>query len=290
MPPWIREPMIRVSTIRYLNTVPLIWSLQRQRSDKLELSFTVPSQCAEQVACGQADVGLIPSIEYARIPGLAVLAGPAIASRTQVRSILLLSAGSLEKIQSVAADTSSRTTVALADLLLRCRYGTRVEMVPCAPRPASMLKRCDAAVLIGDRALRYGLRPLPGIHAVDLVAEWRAWTGLPFVFAFWAARQEVAGPQLAQLFLEARQQGLAAIPQIVREEARRRGLPKSLVSEYLCRNLCYDMDAECRAGLDRFYHLAAEHGLIPSAPRLHLVLPESGSREAAYSALSEKTP
>ena len=281
--------MVRVSTIAYLNTVPLTWSLLRQRAEELEFSFTVPSQCAEQVANGQADVGLIPSIEYARIPGLAVLAGPVIASRTQVRSILLLAAGPLEKIRTVAADTSSRTTVALADLLLRCRYGTRVEMAPYSPEPASMLERCDAAVLIGDPALRYGLRPLPGIRAVDLVAEWRAWTGLPFVFAFWVARQEVASPELAQLFLEARERGLAAMPQIVREEAHSRSLPESVVQEYLCRNLCYDMDAECRAGLDHFYRLAAEHGVIPSVPRLRLVVPESVSRAAAGSASSDNT-
>ncbi len=281
--------MVRVSTIGYLNTVPLTWSLLRQRADELEFSFTVPSQCAAQVANGQADVGLIPSIEYARIPGLAVLAGAVIASRTRVRSILLLTAGPLEKIRTVAADTSSRTTVALADLLLRCRYGTRVEMAPCSPEPASMLQSCDAAVLIGDPALRYGLRPLPGIRAVDLVAEWRAWTGLPFVFAFWVARQEVASPELAQLFLEARERGLAAMPQIVREEAHSRGLPESVVQEYLCRDLCYDMDAECRAGLDHFYRLAAEHGVIPSVPRLHMVLPESVSRAAAGSASLDNT-
>ena len=281
--------MVRVSTIEYLNTVPLTWSLLRRGSDKLEFSITVPSQCAEQLARGEADVGLIPSIEYARIPGLAVLAGPAIASRSQVHSILLLTARPLEKIRTVAADTSSRTTVALAELLLRCRYGNRVELVPSAPEPARMLKQCDAAVLIGDPALRYGLRPQLGIRAVDLVAEWRAWTGLPFVFAFWAARQEVADPELAQLFLEAREQGLAALPQIIPEEARRRGLPEPLVEEYLCRNLCYDMDAECRAGLDHFYRLAAEHGMISSAPRLHWVLPESVSRAAASSASSDNT-
>jgi chorismate dehydratase len=262
---------VRVSTISYLNTVPLTWSLLRQPPPNLEFIFTVPSQCAEQMARGEADVGIIPSIEYQRIPGLAVLAGPAIASRTRVQSILLLTSRPLEKIQTVAADTSSRTTLALTELVLRCRYSCRVEMVPHAPDPAAMLQRCDAAILIGDPALHYSLRPLSGIRAVDLVVEWRAWTGLPFVFAFWAARSEVASPELAQLFLEARDRGLAALAEIVPEEARRRNLPEAMIEEYLSRNICYDMDAECRAGLEHFYRLAAEHGLIPAVAPLNLV-------------------
>lgn len=264
---------VRVSTIAYLNTVPLTWSLLRQPPPNLEFIFTVPSQCAGQMARGEADVGIIPSIEYQRIPGLAVLAGPAIASRTRVQSILLLTGRPLDQIRTVAADTSSRTTIALAELVLRCRYGCPVQMAPHAPDPAAMLKQCDAAILIGDPALQYSLRPLPGIWSVDLVAEWRVWTGLPFVFAFWAARAEVADPELAQLFREARDRGVAAIAEIVPEEARRRGLPESLVQEYLLRNICYDMDAECRAGLERFYSLAAEHGLIPGVAPLNLVHP-----------------
>ncbi len=283
------RPRIRVSTIGYLNTVPLTWSLLRQPPEHLEFSFTVPSQCAEEVARGRADVGIIPSIEYQRIPGLSVLAGPAIASRQRVSSILLLTGRPLEAIQTVAADTSSRTTVALADLLLRCRYGCRVRMVPLEPDPATMLKECDAAVIIGDPALSYSLRPLPGIRPVDLVTEWRAWTGLPFVFAFWAARPGVADPELAQLFLEARNRGVAAIPEIVPEEARRRGLPETLVSDYLSRNIWYHLDADCLAGLDRFYSLAAEHGLIPRVEPLNLVQAAGVTDAVPRSAWSEKS-
>ncbi len=264
---------IRVSSIGYLNTVPLTWSLLRQRPPNLEFSFTVPSQCADDVARGRAEVGIIPSIEYQRIPGLSVLAGPAIASRERVRSIVLLTSRPLEEVETVAADASSRTSLALAELVLRCRYGCRPQLLLRAPDPPMMLKECDAAVIIGDPALHYSLDPLPGIQSFDLVTEWRAWTGLPFVFAFWAARQDMATPELAQAFAEARDRGVAAIPEIVPGEARRRGLPEPLVAEYLSRNIWYYLDEPCLAGLERFYQLAAEHGLISRVIPLKLVQP-----------------
>lgn len=264
---------IRVSTIAYLNTVPLTRSLLRETPDGMEFSFTVPSRCAEEVAAGRADVGIIPSIEYQRVPGLVALAGPCIASRRRVRSILLLSRRPLERVETLAADTSSRTSVALADLVLRCRYGRQAKLVARAPEPAAMLADCDAAVVIGDPALVYSQHPLDGVRTVDLAEEWRAWTGLPFVFAFWAAVPGVATPELAAVFAQARDRGLAAIDRIVEEEAPRRGLPEQVVRQYLTESIHYHLDAECLAGLERFYALAAEHGLVDAARKLDLIEP-----------------
>jgi chorismate dehydratase len=265
--------LIRVSTIAYLNTVPLTRSLLRQPPEGMEFHFSVPSRCAEELAGGQADIGIIPSIEYQRIPRLSVLAGPCIASRRRARSILLLSRAPLEEIRTLAADTSSRTSVALAQLLLGCRYNRQVRLVAHAPDPAAMLDDCQAAVIIGDPALLYWQRPLAGVRITDLVEEWRAWTGLPFVFAFWAACEAVASPELARTFCEARDRGLAAVDEIVAEEAAPRGLPAEVVREYLTGNVHYHLDAECLAGLERFYSLAAEHGLIDGVRELRLVAP-----------------
>ena len=246
----------------------------------MEFHFSVPSQCADELAGGQADIGIIPSIEYQRIPRLSVLAGPCIASRRRARSILLLSRAPLEEIQTLAADTSSRTSVALAQLLLGCRYNRQVRLVAHAPDPAAMLADCQAAVIIGDPALRYWQRPLAGVHITDLAEEWRAWTGLPFVFAFWAACEAVASPHLAGIFCEARDQGVAAVDEIVAEEAAPRGLPAEFVREYLTGNVHYHLDAECLAGLERFYSLAAEYGLIDGVRELRLV-EAPGSRPQA---------
>jgi chorismate dehydratase len=240
----------------------------------MEFSYTLPSACAEELAGGWADVGIIPSIEYQRIPGLAILADPCIASLRRVRSIILLARRPLEEVETLAADTSSRTSVALADLLLRCRYGQRALLVAYPPEPAVMLAQCDAAVLIGDPALRYHQQPLDGVRAIDLVEEWRAWTGLPFVFAFWACRREVATPEIAGWFAQARDRGLAAISRIIHDEAPRRGLPEEVVRQYLTENMHYHLDDQCLAGLRRFYALAAEHGLIAAARELDIVEPE----------------
>jgi chorismate dehydratase len=264
---------VRVSTITYLNTVPLTWSLLRERPDRLRFELTVPSQCADRLAAGRADVGIIPSIEYQRIPGLSVLAGPVIASRDRVRSILLLSRKPLDQVRTLAVDTSSRTSVVLAELVLRHRYGSAVELRPWAPDPEMMLRDCDAAVLIGDPALRYSLHPYEGVEAVDLAAEWHSWTGLPFVFAFWAARRDLATPDLAQTFCTARDRGVAALPEIVPAEARARQLPEWLVQDYLSQRICYTMDSACQAGLDRFYALAAEQRLISRVAEVKYVEP-----------------
>ena len=277
---------VRVSIISYLNTAPLVWPLLRDRPPELEFDFTVPSRCADDLAAGLVDVGIIPSIEYQRIPDLVVLAGPAIASRERVRSILLLSRKPLDQIQTVAADISSRTSVALAELVLRCRYGCRPEVRPAEPDPSAMLAACDAAVVIGDPALHYSLAPLPGVTAVDLAAEWRTWTGLPFVFAFWAARREAGTPAMARLFADARDGGLAALDTIVPLEAARRRLPEPLVRDYLTRNIWFHLDADCLAGLDRFYALAAEHKLIQRVAPLELVQPAGA---APMVAVTEKT-
>ncbi len=251
--------------------MPLTWSLLCERPPELEFLFTVPSKCADQVSAGEAEVGIIPSIEYQRIEGLSVLAGPGIVSRERVRSILLLTRKRPAEIETVATDTSSRTSVALAELLLRSRYERTVRVVPHAPEPRAMLAACDAAVIIGDPALIYSENPLPGVTATDLVQEWRAWTGLPFVFAFWAARPEAASPRVAALFAGARDRGVAALPEIIPIEAGRRGLPEPLVRDYLTNCICYDMDARALAGLDMFYRLAAEHGLIARANPLKVV-------------------
>lgn len=268
---------LRVSTIAYLNTVPLTWSLLRQPPENLDFHSTVPSDCARELEHGRADIGLIPAIEYQRIPGLAVLAGPIIGSRDRVRSILLLSNKPLEQVRTVAADTSSRTSHVLAELILRGRYGVAPQFHLRAPEPAMMLKECDAAILIGDPALEYAVHPLEGVLALDMAAEWRRWTGLPFVFAFWATPQHLATPELAQLFCQARDRGVEAISEYAAEQARRRGLPLELVLDYLTRCIHYNLDDDFQAGLERFYQLAAERGIIPRVAPLKLVRPGIGT-------------
>src|SRR5689334_14390945 len=126
---------LRISAISFLNTAPLMWNFEHgetapQLKNDFEIAYTVPSQCADLLRAGQADIGIIPAAEYTRIPGLLILPDVAIAARNPVRSILLVSNKPLEDIRSVAADTNSRTTIALARLLFRHWWGGDREFVP----------------------------------------------------------------------------------------------------------------------------------------------------------------
>ena len=266
--------MVRVSAISFLNTVPLLRGFDRTTTAEkrdLEVWFTTPAECADQLRVGVADVGLIPAIEYQRIPGLVVVGDAAIATNGAVRSILLLTRCPIDQVRTVAADTASRTSVALTQILFRRRYGMQVQMVPHQASPAKMLQKCDAALVIGDPALYYAKSPLPGVTATDLGAEWLALTGKPFVFAFWAANPKSATPELAATFDSWRDRGLAEIESIVTEEAARRYLSPEVVHAYLTENIHFTLDRECREGLELYYRWAGELGLAPLGRELEIV-------------------
>src|ERR1700751_17022 len=147
----------RVSAISYLNTAPLMWNFEHG-SDSVELrkvfevDYTLPSRCAQMLAEGSADIGIIPVAAYTTVPGLLVLPDVAIPSRGAVRSILVISQRPWSEIRSVALDSSSRTSAALVQVLLKMQ-NREVALAPAEPNLDAMLKRYDAALLIGDPAL-----------------------------------------------------------------------------------------------------------------------------------------
>jgi len=272
--------MVRVSTISFLNTVPLMRGFDRSvgATSDYEVWFTTPSQCADQLRAGIADVGLIPAIEYQRIPGLVVAGNAAIATPGVVRSILLLSRVPLNQVRTVAADTASRTSVALTQILFQRRFsGQPVQMLPHAAHPAAMLAKCDAALVIGDPALQYAKAPLDGVIAIDLGSEWFALTGKPFVFAFWAAHAAAATPELAATLESWRDRGIAEIEEIVREESVKRYLSPEIVRAYLTENIHFTLDAACQEGLELYYRWAAELGLAPLDRPLEIIRTEAGA-------------
>jgi predicted solute-binding protein len=176
--------MLRISLVDFLNARPLTWGLLHEPPPGVSVSRDVPSACAAKLAAGEADVGLIPSIEYARIPGLKVVPGLGIAASSEVRSVLLVSDVSRERIRSVELDPASRTSAALTRILLKRVYGL-------SPEYRERGGEADARLIIGDPALKTRLN---GHVVLDLAAEWRAFSGHPFVFAFWAVRSEKATP------------------------------------------------------------------------------------------------
>jgi chorismate dehydratase len=284
----------RISVVQYLNTAPLVWGmLHGAERGKFDLEFTTPARCADAVARGRADVGIVPSIEVPRIEGVEIVPGVSIASKGLVKSVLLLSQVPIEEIRSVAMDNSSRTSVALVTVLLRRFYGLDFQSESADPQPEEMLKRADAALLIGDPALTYELR-VEGLRSksedsdldigpsafiirpstllvYDLAAEWRKFTGLPFVFALWAGRPEAGVTEFVREFQESRDQGLRHLDAIASEWAPRLQVAESAVNLYLAENINYDLDEENLEGLHLFHKLAAEEGLIPAGKELRFV-------------------
>lgn len=258
---------LRVSAISFLNTAPLLWDFEHAvPRPELRLEYTVPSACAEQLRTGAADIGIIPVVAYHDIPDLAVIPDVAIATKRTVRSIVLVSKLPIEDVRSVAADTSSRTSVLLARLLFRKWHGSDREFMPMAPELPAMLAKCDAALLIGDPALTVS-RSQYLIY--DLAEEWRRLTGKSFVFAFWAVRREAlaeAPADLARVFQHSRDHGLepANLQQLGREWASRVGLSEAEVISYLTDNIDYSLDADNLAGMELFFRYTAEAGLLAS--------------------------
>jgi chorismate dehydratase len=253
-----------VGIVQYLNAWPLAWSfISGSAPAALAPLYLPPARVADGLAEGELDVGLIPSAELQRIPGLRVVPGLCIASQHEVRSVLLVSRLPPAAIRRVALDESSRTSAVLVRVLLAERWGVRPEVVPCRPDLDAMLATADAALLIGDPALRV---PRAGFHVVDLAAEWRALTGLPFVFAVWAVAPAVGESGLADWLAASLRAGLGELPALVARAAAETGLPSAELHTYLTEHLSYHLGAEEQASLDEFFRRAHHHGLLP-APR-----------------------
>lgn len=271
---------LRVSAISFLNTAPLMWDFDHgELRQKYQVDYTLPSVCAELLRQGMADIGIIPVAAYASIPGLVVIPDIAIAAKGPVKSILLISKGPIEQIRTVAADTSSRSSVALLRVLFTKFYGLASkfvpEFVPMAPKLQPMLKVCDAALMIGDPALlvNASLRDATGYEVRDLAVEWQRLTGKAFVFAFWAVRKEAASAELVRDFQQSREHGLvpANLEKTAREWAVRLGLPQAEILSYLRDNIFYYLDDDCLQGLKLFYHYASELGALERVPVVEFV-------------------
>jgi len=271
---------LRLSAISFLNTAPLMWDFERGDAGRdFEISYTIPSKCAAALAAGGADMGIIPAVTYAEIPSLVILPNIAIAAKDAVRSILLISKKPIDDIRTVATDTSSRTSVALTQVLFAKFFGGHRRFAPHPPDLKEMLKEHDAALLIGDSALQISMHDSP-YHLYDLAHDWRRLTGKPFVFAFWAVRldaleRQPKGVNLRDVFQQSRDHGLLpeSVAVLAKEWAPKLGITESEVTTYLTENIHYYLDRENHAGLQLFLSYAHEIGLIPAVPELRFLGP-----------------
>ena len=251
---------VRVGAVNYLNAKPLVEGLTALAPD-LDLSFDLPSRLADRMADNEFDVGLIPVVEFFRAGNYSLVPDIAIASRGPVLSVTLFSRVPWADIRTVALDEGSRTSAALAEILLRRRYGVRPRFAPLPlAAPADDLPT-DAVLLIGDRAMR---ACLPGFaYAYDLGREWTDWTGRPFVYAVWAVRPGVDLGPAEPAFAAAKRLGRQRAGQIAAREAPRLGLDPGYCRRYLTDLIHYDLGPAELAGLKHYHDLAADLGLAP---------------------------
>ncbi len=254
---------LRLGAVSYLNTKPLVYGLDAH-PDRFDIRFDVPSKCALLLHEGAVDLGLIPAIEYLRgHEEYHVVPDVAIASDGPVATVALFTRKPIREVKSIALDLSSRTSVALTRVLSARHWHIEPAFTPAEPDLEAMLGRADAALVIGDPA--FAIDPSARrVAKIDLGAEWKAMTGLPFVYAMWVGRAAAATPEQCAALQQARDNGLLHLEEIARlagggdQDLERRSFI------YLRDNLKFGLGEREAAGLRRFHELAAEIGLVPA--------------------------
>ena len=260
-----QSPLPRIAASSYLNTAPLIWSFLHGSKQSAVKLFThqAPARCAEMLASGEVEAALVPVIEYQRIPDIAIVPDVCVGSRSAVRSVVIASKlNNLKKIKRVALDDSSRTSVALVKIIFREFLGFEPEWQLLPPDLRSMLEHNDAALIIGDPAMKI---PRDQFRIFDLATLWHDFTGLGFVFAMWMAGTNQAEKVRAIDFKAVRDEGLAHLDEIAAGYEDQPALSSHEIKDYLTRNIAFQMDDNMMKGLKLYFELAQRHGLTEMA-------------------------
>lgn len=258
----------RLGAVRYLNTKPLVHGLAARG---VAVRYELPSRLADQIAAGQLDVALIPVVETFHQADYRIVSDACIGCRGPVMSVKVFFRTPPDRVATLAIDEGSRTSAALARILLAERYGVRPRIEPLPIEAGLGDTRADAVLLIGDRALDRGTGAGPAAArsfqlAWDLGDEWCRWTGLPFVFAVWAARPGVDTRTIEPLLNAARDAGRANLAAIAAAEASAHGLTVPQCLGYLRDNLHYELGPREREAISRFRELVARMGLLDEHP------------------------
>lgn len=251
---------LRLGAVSYLNTKPLVYGLEAH-PDQFDVRFDVPSTCADLLHAGRVDLGLIPAIEYLH-GDYAIVPDVSIASDGEVATVAVFTRMPIERVRTLALDLSSRTSVALTRVLCAKHWTIAPTFTPAEPDLDAMLRRADAALVIGDPA--FDIDPQRHqVTKVDLGSEWKALTGLPFVYAMWVGRPGAASPEQCRALQIARDRGLANLGAIAKQAGDGDTALEQRVLVYLRDNLKYGLGDAEQAGLRRFYELATEIGITP---------------------------
>jgi chorismate dehydratase len=270
------EQRPRVGHIQFLNCLPLYWGLMRSGALlDVDLRKDTPDRLNAALVAGDLDIGPISLVEYLRhADELLLLPDLAVGSDGPVLSVNLVSTRPLAELDGrrVALGSTSRTGVMLARMLLEGRYAAYPEYFTCPPDLTSMLLEADAAVLIGDVALRATYEaPRRGLTVTDLGQAWREWTGLPMVFAPWAVRRDFAEANPGQVkdvhdaFLRSREVCLRELDEVAAAAARWEPFDAATLASYF-RVLDFSLGERQVAGVREFARRAADLGAVPPLP------------------------
>jgi chorismate dehydratase len=264
----------RLSASSYSNTAPLIWSfLYGSELGKFEMILdNAPARSAELLANDRVDAALVPVIAYQLMDNIRLVPDVCVGAKNRVRSVCLLTRGKdLSEVRSVALDVSSRTSAVLTRLLFKEFIGTEPAWKEASPNVAEMLASSDAALVIGDPALRASNLDADDegneVRVFDLAELWNEYTGYGFVFAMWMTRQNV----LPIDFARSRDDGIAHIDEIAANYSHSTGIGQKEMVQYLSSNISYRIDESMRAGMEMYFRLAAAHGLIPAVRPLQFI-------------------
>ena len=256
------RPRPQLAASSYLNTAPLIWSFQKgsQRDVVSLVTDAAPARCAGLLARGEVAAALVPIIEYQRIPEVRVVPEVCVGSHNAVRSVVLVSkVDDLKNVKRVALDASSRTSQALVKLIFREFLDVEPRWETSSPDVEAMLKENDAALLIGDPAMKVSL---PDVRIFDLATLWHQFTGTGFVFAMWMVRADAMATVSGVDFAGARDEGLEQVEQIISQYESELPIPRAEIHKYLTENITFRLDESLEKGMRLYFELAGKHGLI----------------------------
>jgi chorismate dehydratase len=255
-----KPKILRIGSVSYLNAKPLIYGLEED--EQVELGLEVPSKLLDGLRNGRFDVALLPVIDYQRMQGLRILPTAGIGCDGETLTVRIFGKVPTTQIQRLACDTDSHTSVALARIILAERYQRHPEFVDLTNDTASS---CEARLLIGDKVVCNVPKDFP--YELDLGAEWKALTGLPFLFAVWMARAGIDLGNVAQRLEHAKHAGMNHIDEIVHRHATSQGWPAPVARRYLTHHMKYDVGQRQLDAVRLFFQLAAKHAIISSPIR-----------------------
>lgn len=252
--------VVRIGAVSYLNARPLVVGLEARR-DRFAVRYDLPSTCACLLHTHEIDLGLIPSVEYLRGEGYAMVPDCAVVSDGPVASVAIFTRVPIDRVRTLALDTSSRTSVALTRVMTAKYFDIAPLFIDEGPDLELMVHRADAALLIGDPALFADHQRL-GLDKIDLGQAWKDFTGLPFVYACWTGLPGALTPADVEVLQHARAEGAAAPAIVSNGYYPDDGVKAAIGAAYLRENIQFRMGEREQAGLERFFALAAEVGVV----------------------------